>query len=112
MGPTDRGAGNVLSVNCRRLKPLLVPLAAGGILLAGCGGTVIDAEKAEPAIRFDVQEATGTKIRAVDCPTGVEVVAGKRFTCRVFAADGDEAVAEAEILNEDADVRLIRLTKP
>ena len=73
---------------------------------------MIDANKAEPAIRFDVQEATKTTIRSVDCPEDIEVVPGTRFTCRVFAADGAEAIAEAEILNEDADVRMIRLTKP
>lgn len=73
---------------------------------------MIDANKAEPAIRFDVQEATGTKIKSVDCPDNIEVVPDTRFTCKVFAADGAEAVAEARILNEDADVRLIRLTKP
>ena len=90
----------------------LVPLAVGGILLAGCAGTVIDANKAEPAIRFDIQEATNTKIASVDCPDDVEVVVGARFSCKVVAADGAEAIAEGEILNEDADVKMLRLTKP
>lgn len=72
---------------------------------------MIDAKKAEAAIRFDVQAATDTKIDSVDCPTGVEVVPETRFTCRVQAADGSEAVAELEILNDQADVRVIRLTR-
>lgn len=111
MGRIFGGAGNVPAMDFRR-RVLLVPLLAGGILMSGCGETVIDAGKAEPAIRFDVQEATKTKIKSVDCPDDIEVVPGARFTCRVFAADGAEAVAEAEILNGDADVRVLRLTKP
>ena len=96
-----------------RPQVLLAPLIAAGILLAGCGpGTVIDANKAEPAILFDIQEATKTKIKSVDCPDDVEVVVGARFSCKVVAVDGAEAVAEGEILNEDADVKMIRLTKP
>ena len=94
-------------------KVLLASLIAVGILITGCGpGTVIDADKAEPAIRFDIQEATKTKIDSVDCPDDVEVVPGARFSCKVVAADGAEAIAEGEILNEDADVKMIRLTKP
>ncbi len=110
MGRIIGGAGNVPAMD-GRTRLLLVPLLAGGILMSGCAGTVIDANKAEPAIRFDVQEATNTKVESVDCPEDIEVVAGTRFTCRVFAADGAVAVAEAEILNEDADVRMLRLTK-
>lgn len=87
-------------------------MLTGGVLLSGCGGTVIDANKAEPTIRFDVQEATDRKIKSVDCPDDVEVVPGARFECTVHAADGAEAVAEARIQNDDADVRLLRLTKP
>ncbi|MGK2932957.1 MAG: DUF4333 domain-containing protein [Solirubrobacterales bacterium] len=96
-----------------RSQLLIVPLLAAGILVAGCGGgTVIDANKAEPAIRFDVQEATKTEISSVECPDDVEVVVGVRFSCKVTAADGAEAIAEGEILNDDADVKMIRLTKP
>ncbi|MGK2954181.1 MAG: DUF4333 domain-containing protein [Solirubrobacterales bacterium] len=95
----------------KRPSVLLVALVGGGILLSGCAGTEIDALKAEGAIRFDVQRATDTKIKSVDCPSGVEVEPGTRFTCQVLAVDGSEAVAELEILNDEADVRMIRLTK-
>ncbi len=91
---------------------LLLPFLGAAILMSGCDETVIDANKAEPAIRFDVQEATKTKIDSVECPEDVEVVPGKRFSCKVVASDGAVAIAEGEILNEDADVRMIRLTKP
>ena len=96
-----------------RPQLLLGSVLAAGILFTGCGpGTVIDANKAEPAILFDVQEKTKTKIASVDCPDDVEVVVGARFSCKVTAADGAEAIAEGEILNEDADVKMIRLVKP
>jgi hypothetical protein len=98
-------------VRIPRPRTLIIALLGGVILLPGCGGTEIDAKKAEGAIRFDVQTATDTKIESVDCPSGVEVVPKARFSCQVHAADGSEAVAELEILNDEADVRVIRLTK-
>ena len=95
-----------------RRQALLVPFLAAGVIVTGCGETVIDANKAEAAIRFDVQEATKTKIDSVECPEDVEVVPGTSFSCKVVASDGAVAIAEGEILNDDADVRMIRLTRP
>lgn len=89
--------------------PVLV-LAAGA--LSGCAGDVVDPKKTQIALRFDIAEKTDTRIRSVDCPSGVEVVPGTRFTCLVTARDGAEAVAVMEILNDTADLKVVRLEKP
>ncbi|MFA9399963.1 MAG: DUF4333 domain-containing protein [Acidobacteriota bacterium] len=86
---------------------LLVPVIA----LAGCAGTVIDSRKAEDAIADNVESATGVTVTSVTCPDDVDVEAGKSFECEVATANGSGAVAELEILNEDADVRVVRLRK-
>lgn len=86
--------------------------AAAGLLAAGCGaGDVIDPQKAAIAIEYDVEEATGVTVDRVTCPSDVKVAAGNRFECRVTTAAGDVATAELEVLNESADVRLIRLRR-
>lgn len=86
---------------------LLVPVIA----LAGCSGTVIDSQKAEDAIAENVESATGVTVTSVTCPDDVDVEAGKSFECEVDTASGSGAVAELKILNEDADVRVVRLRK-
>jgi hypothetical protein len=82
------------------------------LVLAGCAADTVDPVKTQIAIQFDVQEATDTKIREVECPGDVEVVVGARFSCTVTAADGDQALARVEILSEDADLKVLRLTNP
>lgn len=86
---------------------LLVPVVA----LAGCAGTVIDSQKAEDAIADNVETATRVQVKTVTCPDDVEVATGARFDCEVTTADGRRAVVELKILNEDADVRVVRLNR-
>lgn len=88
-----------------------VPLIALPVL-SGCGGTVIDGQATAAAVLAEVQVKTDTNIESVVCPYDVEVVPGDEFTCDVTATDGSEAKAELRILNDDADVDFIRLTKP
>ena len=58
---------------------------------------MIDDQKAQLALRYDIEAATGEKVRSVTCPSDVPVSVGTRFTCLVVTASGDEAVAELEI---------------
>jgi len=90
------------------IPALLLPLA----LVAGCGADVIDARKLEAAVKAETEVKTDTKIESVDCPTDLQVIPGTEFTCTVTAADGTEATADLEILNEDADVDFLRLSNP
>lgn len=94
-----------------RFRSIGLAFLIPSIGLLGCAGTVIDSQKAEDAIADDVETKTGARVKAVSCPDDVEVEAGTRFECQVTAADGSRAVAELKILNDDADVRVLRLRK-
>ena len=100
--------------NVRAVRPriilLIAPLVAGA-LLAGCGaGDVIDNQKTQIALRFDIEEATGTKVEKVTCPADVPVTPGTRFNCLVTAVSGDEAVANLEITSTAGDLKVLSLT--
>jgi hypothetical protein len=99
-------------VKPHRPRSWLLALALPAVALAGCAADQVDPAKTEIAVRFDVEEKTGTPIRSVSCPSGVEVIAGARFTCTVTAKDGTEALAEIEILSEAADLKILRLSNP
>lgn len=73
---------------------------------------MIDPNKTEIAVRFDVREATGEPVKSVSCPSDVPVSVGTRFVCEVVAVSGDEALAELEILTDDGDMRMYGLTAP
>jgi hypothetical protein len=91
---------------------LLSGLAVAAGSAAGCAGDVVDPAKTQVWLRFEVADKTDTRVRSVDCPSGVEVVPGARFSCTVTARDGAQAVAIVEILNDKADLRAVRLTDP
>lgn len=95
-----------------RPRSWLLVLALPAVALAGCAADQVDPAKTEIAVRFDVAEKTRTPIRSVSCPSGVEVIVGARFTCTVTARDGTEALAEIEILSDDADLKILRLADP
>jgi hypothetical protein len=91
---------------------LVLPLAAATIL-AGCGaGNVVDDQKTQIALRFDLREKTGEKIDSVSCPQDVAVVPGSTFECQVKTASGATALAEIEITDDEADLRVLSLKKP
>lgn len=93
------------SVRCLAVSALL----AAGLLVAGCGETVIDDVKAEGAIQSNLEKALHANIKSVDCPADEKVEAGKTFTCSVNFSDGKQATATLKILNKDADVSLVGL---
>jgi hypothetical protein len=88
---------------------VLAALAVAGLLVAGCGETVIDDVKAEGAIKSNLEKSLDEKITSVDCPSDEEVEKGKTFTCTVKFTDGKQATATLKILNDDADVALVGL---
>jgi uncharacterized protein DUF4333 len=87
---------------------LAAPLAAA-LLFAGCGETVIDDAKTEAAIEASLKRSTGQKVSSVECPSGVEVEAGKTFECTVELAGGEGETATLKIINSDADVEVTDL---
>jgi hypothetical protein len=102
----------VAPVSTRRRLALTPLLIAPILTIAACGGNVVDARKLEAAVKAETMVKTDTKIKSVECPTDLSVIPGSEFTCTVTAADGVEATADLEILNDDADVDFIRLSNP
>jgi len=87
----------------------LAALALVTLLAVGCGETVIDDVKTEAAIEQNLKNSVGQKVSSVDCPSGVEVEAGKSFDCTVKLAGGKQETATLKILNSDADVEVTDL---
>lgn len=82
-------------------------LASLAVLLTACGGKVIDHTKAEDFIRQDLAEV-GVEVESVSCPKGVEVESGVDFECEV-AADGEEAVVQMRIVDDEGRVKPIEI---
>ena len=91
-----------------RVLAILSAFALPGFAV-GCAGTEVDEKRAREAILYDVEQKTGVEVEWVSCPSGVPVVPGNTFECRVKARDGRLALARLEVLNEDADVRFMNL---
>jgi hypothetical protein len=87
----------------------IAALVAAAVVAVGCGETVIDDAKTEAAIEQNLRDSVGQKVTSVDCPSGVEVEAGKTFDCAVTLAGGKGETATLKILNEDADVEVTDL---
>ncbi|HKB52289.1 MAG TPA: DUF4333 domain-containing protein [Solirubrobacterales bacterium] len=87
----------------------IVALLAVAFLAAGCGETVIDDAKTEAAIEENLEKSVGQKVSSVECPSGVEVKAGKTFDCTVNLAGGKGETATLKIINEEADVEVTDL---
>lgn len=87
----------------------LLALALVGLFAVGCGETVIDDVKTEDAIEQNLEDSLGRKVKAVECPSGVEVEQGARFECSVTLSGGKRETATLKILNEDADVEVTDL---
>jgi len=96
-----------MSLLCR--SGAVAALLAVAFLAVGCGETVIDDAKTEAAIEENLQKSVGQKISSVDCPSGVEVKAGKTFDCTVSLAGGKQETATLKIINSDADVEVTDL---
>jgi Domain of unknown function (DUF4333) len=96
------------------------------VVLAGCGETVLDTTKIEEQVKSDLEKSLPTrkdlqkelgigadeKIKAVDCPSGVEVKAGEKFTCKISFANGVEGTETFEVINDKADVHITSSLEP
>ena len=81
-------------------RPLAV--LVGALLLAGCGGTVIDEKGAERFVGSTFRPAP----RSVDCPGGVHVKKGRTMTCKVVDADGTKYEATVRIADKKGRLTL------
>ena len=87
----------------------IAALALAAFLAVGCGETVIDDAKTEAAIEQNLENSVGKKVSSVDCPSGVEVEAGRSFDCAVTLTGGGGETATLKIINDDADVEVTDL---
>jgi hypothetical protein len=88
---------------------LLVPVLAAALVLAGCGETVIDSQKAEEALQASLERSLHRKVAVASCPSGEKVEPGREFECAVRFSDGEKMVATLRIRNADADVSVVNL---
>jgi uncharacterized protein DUF4333 len=84
-------------------------LVFAGVLVVGCGETVIDQAKLEDTVQQSLTGSQEQAVKAVECPSDQNVDPGATFTCTVEYSDGREATATLKIRNEDADLSLIDL---
>jgi hypothetical protein len=84
-----------------------VAVAVLALALAACGETVIDATKTEDSIKAELERSAGLDVTSVDCPSDVEVKAGATFECTLTGKGGDEQPVKLEIVNDDADLKLL-----
>jgi len=84
-------------------------LVVAGVLIVGCGDTVIDNTKAEDAIQRNLESSLHQSVTSVSCPSNQKVDPGTTFDCTVDFAGGKQAVATLKILNKDADVSIVGL---
>lgn len=113
-GLPSGGAANVAPVNSFRrsaLPVLALFVCASALVVSGCGGTVVDSQKAEDAITQNIEDQTNVQVESVSCPDDVDVKAGNTFECEIKLVNGKGATAELKILNEDADVKIVKLTR-
>ena len=87
----------------------VVALVVAGVVVVGCGDTVIDSSKAEGAIQSNLEKALHHKVSLVSCPSEQKVEPNATFDCTVDFSNGKQATATLKILNKDADVSLIDL---
>jgi hypothetical protein len=88
-----------------RLAPVTAPaLVLAALVLAACGGTVINDMEAEDYLRGTVEPPPGTRIESVNCPDGVDAERGETFECTLETADGAEAVVPMRVLDERGTV--------
>lgn len=103
-------AGVVSSRNSRQ-SLVVVFACVAAFVVAGCGGTVVDAQKAEGAIAQNIEVQTDVQVKSVTCPEDVDVNAGDVFDCDITLEDGRTANVELRILNDDADVKIVKLSR-
>jgi hypothetical protein len=96
----------------RRFYGALGAVAVASLIFAvtGCGETVIDGKKTEELLEAELPKATGKKVSSVECPSGVEVKAGSKFSCTVKLQGGETRTATLEIRDDKANISLIGLS--
>jgi Domain of unknown function (DUF4333) len=92
------------------MKTLIALGAASLLVLAGCGGTVLDSKSFEETLPHDLRTVVPAPIVSASCPSGVEVEKGKRFSCEITLKGGRKETAHLRLTDEKADYEFISLS--
>lgn len=60
------------------------------VVLAGCGGKVVDSERAQTAMERELERVLNLDVVYVFCPDDIEPEPQKRFECRFNPAGAEE----------------------
>jgi hypothetical protein len=93
----------------RPATTVLVLAAALALTVAGCGETVIDAERVEGVIR--ATPGLKVPIAAADCPADVDAEKGATFECKVRYENGSEEAWTMEQLDGEGTVRTAQVVQ-
>jgi len=88
---------------------LLVVLVLVPFQVLGCGGTQLDSSKVEDQVEANLENTQGKKVSSVDCPSGVDVDPGAKFSCVVHLSGGGTETATLLIRDKDANLSLLKL---
>jgi len=77
------------------------------LILAGCAGNVVDREKAQDTVQASLERSLHEKIKAVDCPSGLNVDPGATFSCVVDRSNGMHASVTLKIRDKEADLSIV-----
>ena len=88
---------------------VVLGLLAVAVLVAGCGGTVIDTSKIEDALKQNFERARHEKVSSVDCPSEQKLEPKSTFDCTITLAGGGTKTETLEIVNDKADVHVVGL---
>jgi hypothetical protein len=92
---------------------VLVPVAALAVAFGGCGGRVIDKNKAKTAVQQQIT-AKGVKasqIKKIDCPGGVKPKKGKLYSCVATATDNSKLKVTFQMTDDKGGVTLKSMTQ-
>jgi Domain of unknown function (DUF4333) len=97
----------------RRFAFTLIPVAALAVAFTGCGGKVIDKNKAKKAVQQQIT-ARGVKasqIKKIDCPGGVKPKKGKLYSCVATATDNSKLRVTFQMTDDKGGVTLKSMTQ-
>jgi hypothetical protein len=83
------------------LKTLLLLVVALVVVLivAGCGSSSLNTQKAQTVLLAGVQKQTGVKLASVKCPETVAPKKGGTFVCVAYGPDGTHAPIQVQQTN-------------
>ncbi len=92
------------------MKTLIALSAASVLVLAGCGGTQLDAQKLEETLPHDLRVVVSEPIVSARCPSGIDIEKGKKFNCQITLKSGKMQTAHLMLIDDQADYEFLSLS--